>query len=414
MTNTYTNMQDVAESALAMLVNQLGFVASADTQYQKDFETGHWDKGDTITIRKHNRFNVSDGAVISSIDAINEPSVDLTLDYRKKVVQEFTTQDLTLYTRHKFDERFIKPAVVDLANAIELSVAQELFNGTYFHLGTAGVAPTTFANLSRTRAYCNKLGIPAYNRYMGWDEDSYADFISNSNLQNNFVKDTNVQINKNAYLGALLQFEHFTSVSAQTHIAGTGDGTAVADGYQAAGTVNGEVTDGVTIVVQGVEADTENVFRAGDKIYFGGVETLNPRSHDSVGRAYQAVVTADADSTGTDVTITLSTPVISDVTDPFRNITAPIPDDAPIFIASAGTDPYKLSYAFCKDGIVFAAPPLRIPSSVSTSGRKTDDQTGISIRLIEEYDVINDRIITRFDVLYGILINGDRIVGQLG
>ena len=103
MADTYTTMQDVTDKALAEFHNNLGLVATANKQYQPEFLTGHWDKGGTLDVRKPNKHLVTSGAVISSIPDTEERTVPLTLNFRRKVVMDFTSEDLTHFVKTDFN-----------------------------------------------------------------------------------------------------------------------------------------------------------------------------------------------------------------------------------------------------------------------------------------------------------------------
>lgn len=427
MADTYTSMQAVAEDALAEFHNKLGLVASANKDVEPQFLTGEFDKGNTIKIRKPNRFTVSDGAVIASIPDTEERTVDLVLDTRKKVVMDFTTQDLTLYTKTQFKQRFIDPPVLQLANKVESDVALKLTQQVYNHAGTAGTAPASFTDLAREKAFLNKMGIPEDHMFM-MQEDQYSNLISIANLQNSFLPALNQDITRRYLSGNLAGMDIMHSVLMPSHIAGIGDSTATpANGYVAAGTVKTNIASGSTsMVITGLNPTDTGTFLKGDKIKFTGYYSVNPNEIDiSTSEPFQVTVTADAaavDGSG-DVTVNFYPAIISDTASPYRNVTSQILATTPIFIATANTGvgsatkvPYKTNVGFYRDAIQFAAPPLRIPKSVvpGAAGRMTDPETGISIRLIEAYDVINDKTITRFDILYGVRINGEYAVAYLG
>jgi hypothetical protein len=424
MADTFTTMDDVTKVALAEFHNNLALVGAANKQYQPEFLDGHWDKGETIRVRKPNKGIITDGAPIVSIPDEEERTVPITLSYRKKAVMDFTTKDLTLYTATDFTERFIKPRVLQLANEVEYVVGTELFNGVYNHLGTAGVSPTSYGDLSKLKAFVNKLGIPEQHM-LAMQEDNYAELIANSNLQNSFLTSLNKDISVNYRAGVLSAMEIFHTFFVPPHIAGIGDVTATpANGYVAAGTVKTDVSNGATtITITGLGTET-GVFEKGDKIKIPAFYSVNPiRTNIQTGEPIEFTVTADTDSVSGDAVVPISPTVRHLATDPYQNVNAQITAGSPVLLASANTGvgsdgkvPYKTNVAFYKDAIQFAAPPLEIPKSVvpAAAGRQVDPETGISIRLIEFYDGIQDKTITRMDILFGVLINAEYAVALLG
>jgi hypothetical protein len=60
---------------------------------------------------------------------------------------------------------------------------------------------------------------------------------------------------------------------------------------------------------------------------------------------------------------------------------------------------YDMSLFYHKDAFTFATADLVMPSGVDFSARKVMD--GISMRIVRQYDINNDKFPCRLDVLYG-------------
>ena len=60
---------------------------------------------------------------------------------------------------------------------------------------------------------------------------------------------------------------------------------------------------------------------------------------------------------------------------------------------------YKPSLAFHKDAFTFATADLVMPGGVDFAAREVMD--GISMRIVRQYDINNDKFPARLDVLYG-------------
>jgi hypothetical protein len=58
-----------------------------------------------------------------------------------------------------------------------------------------------------------------------------------------------------------------------------------------------------------------------------------------------------------------------------------------------------ISLAFHPDAFTFATADLVMPQGVDFSAREVQD--GISIRIVRQYDINNDKFPCRLDVLYG-------------
>jgi hypothetical protein len=430
MANTYITMQEVAEDLLIDFENNLLVTATTERGYEDDITNAHTDTGGTVKVRKPVRYNVGTGAVITGTTSTVEKDVDLTVDQRRFVEANFTTQDLTLYAKDQFRKRFITPMAVRLANEVDTYVADQMGLNINFFTGTAGVAPAAYSDAALTSALMNKLGIRMNDRWLGFGEDSYASLISAGTLQNSFDMQLTRDINRDAQLGKIANFQSYHTLFTRQQIAGVGDSSATPTaGFVSAGNVKTTVTSGTAIVVENLQAADTGTFLEGDKIKIAGVFSVNPITLQSTGELMQFTVTADAAITsgGGEVTIAVSPSIISSATDPYRNIsnTSGIPGGAAsaISLASANTGvgstvsvPYEINMAYVPEACLFAAPPLAMPRSVAgdATGRAVDPDTKVSIRLIEDYDVINDKVITRADILFGTTVLNDRIVGLLG
>src|SRR4051812_42399273 len=112
----------ITKESLMVLENNL----VAANRINRKFENQFVKIGNSLTIRKPNRFTVVSGAGLQ-IQDIAEPSVTITVDQQKHVDFQFTSSDLTL-TVEEFSERYLKPAMAGIANQIDYDVLQK-FSG---------------------------------------------------------------------------------------------------------------------------------------------------------------------------------------------------------------------------------------------------------------------------------------------
>jgi hypothetical protein len=68
------------------------------------------------------------------------------------------------------------------------------------------------------------------------------------------------------------------------------------------------------------------------------------------------------------------------------------------FLGSASTV-YPQNLIYQKDAIAFATADLLLPQGVDMASRQVHN--GISLRIVRQYDINNDRMPCRIDVLYG-------------
>lgn len=430
MANTIINMEKVSEDILIDFMNELTITGTAWKDYEKDMTGQSWDTGGSVTVPLPVNFLVGDGAVITGTADTVENSEVLTITYRKHIEAQFTSKELTLDADVKFRERFITPMAKNMANIVDQTVGQDIRFAAYHHIGTAGSLPNSYKSGAAAGAALNNLGVRMDNRWLGFDEASYLEMVSAGTLQNSNDISLTRDINRKYLLNRIANMQTYHSTNIPAHIAGIGDSSvAPASGVVAAGNVKTTVTTGNTIVVENLQASDTGVFLKGDKITIEGVYKVNPITLGNIDEHIQYTVLANADSSaGGEATITVSPSIISDITSPYRNISNDngIPGGvaSKIKLASANTGTgstvkkfFPINIAYVPEAILFAAPPLKLPSAgvgKGDAGRAVDPQTGISMRVVADYDVINDKTIWRTDVQFAVKINADRMVAILG
>ena len=60
-----------------------------------------------------------------------------------------------------------------------------------------------------------------------------------------------------------------------------------------------------------------------------------------------------------------------------------------------------MNLAYHKDAFVLGTADLILPNGVDMAARASDPDTGLSIRIVRAYDINNDVMPCRLDILYG-------------
>ncbi len=152
----------------------------------------------------------------------------------------------------------------------------------------------------------------------------------------------------------------------------------------------------------------------GDVFTIGSVFAVNPQTRLSTGSLQQFVVTAANTASGggayTNVAIS---PSLYDATQALATVDVlPQSGAAVTFVGTASTG-YPQNLVYHKDAVAFATADLLMPQGVDMASRQVHN--GISLRIVRQYDINNDRLPCRIDVLYGAAVIrgalGVRIVG---
>jgi len=397
MANTFSTTELVANLALAKFVNNNSLVMTANRAYEGDFKMESYKIGDSINIRRQNHFTVGDGRVGSVQDVIEETET-LVIDHQYHTLIEYSSRELTLEidsALERFSERYVDPAVQEIIHRMETDISAQGVTELNFASGSTTAPVNSFASVDLAGAKMLEQAMPILeNGYMALSvRDASA---LKASLQNNFNDTLNDDISFRSRLGRLSYFDIFQNQAIPRHLTGSNAGT---------GAVNGEVSSGNTIVLDGFTPTSTGVIRAGDLLSFVGTNSVNPVGRADTGQLMQFVALTDVDADGSgEATVTVSPSIISDLGNPRRNVTAPIANNATLIIegvVSPGTPvTYNVNFAYAARGLDIAVPPLE-KLDIPESYVKTDEDAMVSIRVNKQGDILNDVNVLRLDVLCG-------------
>jgi hypothetical protein len=135
------------------------------------------------------------------------------------------------------------------------------------------------------------------------------------------------------------------------------------------------------------QGSVTTTINAGDVFTISGCNAVNPQTRESTGSLFQFVaLTTVAASSGT-WTVTVA---------PMDAL--PATGGTVTFVGAASTQ-YAQNLIYHKDAITFATADLLLPQGVDMAARAVHN--GISLRVVRQYDINNDRMPCRIDVLYG-------------
>jgi hypothetical protein len=197
---------------------------------------------------------------------------------------------------------------------------------------------------------------------------------------------------KNGMMGTgVLGFEEINmSQSIKQHTTGTRTATG--------GTTSGAVTaeGATTIAITG--AGNAATVRAGDVFTVNGCFAVNPQTRESTGSLFQFVALANV-TLGSSGEGNITVAPIYSASNALATVNSlPAGSQAVVFVGAGGTQ-YAQNLVYHKDAITFATADLLLPQGVDMASRQVHN--GISLRIVRQYDINNDRMPCRIDVLYG-------------
>jgi hypothetical protein len=342
--------------------------------------------GTQLTIRKPNKFIVSEGAGLQVQDII-EPSTSITISNQSHVDFQFGTAALTLVVE-EFRERYAKPAMEKLANRIDRGVFANI-PSVYNEVGTPGVAPSSFAGIAPVAQRMDEEAAPQQDRTLVLNPKAYwAVTVGISTVYVESVAEPGFK----GYIPNIANFEIFLDQNIPTQLTGAYGTTAP--------TVSGSGQTGSTLVTAGWPNSIAGLLNVGDVFTIGAVNAVNPESLASTGSLRNFVVTATANSSGTGTSsISIYPPIVLSPSAYQTVDAAPISGAAITVISGAASSNLAKNIGFTRDAFGLVTVPLIMPDGVDFKAQ--ENYKGINLRVIRAYDINNDVLPTRIDVMWG-------------
>ncbi len=384
MPNTILTPTAVTREALRVLHQKLNFVGNINRQYDDSFAKSGAKIGDSLKVRLPNEYVVRSGATLSAQDT-TETSTTLQVATQKGVDLNFTSTDLTL-SLDDFSKRILDPAMSVLAANIEadaLTMYQDVYNivdqdATAFSWNTVlNGRKTLNDNLApmdnqRKCLLSTASSVKLVDALKGLFQDS-------GEISRQY---------KEGMMGRSAGFDFYENTLLLNHTTGTAAKTTT---Y----TVNGAVTTNGSAAVTVATGST--TFKKGDVFTVAGCFRVHPETKVSTGVLQQFVVTADYAGGAGNVSFA---PAIYTSGGRQNVVAAGMANGSAIVKVAAGaSEIIQPDLVFHKDAFAFATADLVMPSGVDFAAREVMD--GISMRVVRQYDINNDKFPCRLDVLYG-------------
>jgi hypothetical protein len=376
----------ITRKSLEILENNLVITRNVNRQYDDSFAVEGAKIGSTLRIRLPDRALVTDGAALQ-VQADNEQFTTLTVSSQKHIGVNFTSAELTMQL-DDFAERVLKPRVSQLASSVDADVATS-YKGIANSVGTPGTTPATSLVLLQANQKLNEFATPMSPRYATVNPAANAGLVEGMKGLFNPTGAISRQF-KNGMMGegilGLDEINMSQSISNHTN----GDwGTAITVTSTVA--TEGQSTLGISFT------GSSKTWNVGDVFTIGSVFAVNPQTRQSTGSLQQFTVTAVATGSST-ATLSIS-PALYTAGNALATVNS-FPQAAAVvtMLGSANTG-YPQNLVYHKDAISFATADLLLPQGVDMASRQVHN--GISLRIVRQYDINNDRLPCRIDVLYG-------------
>ena len=387
MANSILTIDMITRKALQILENSSVITRNVNRQYDDSFAVEGAKIGSTLRIRLPDRALVTDGAALQVQDD-NDQFTTLSVSSQKHIGVNFTSAELTMQL-DDFADRVLKPRISQLAASIDADVANA-YKSIGQSVGTPGTTPGTSLVLLQAQQKLNESAAGMSPRYATVNPAANAGLVEGMKGLFNPTDTISKQF-KNGMMGTGVLGYDEINMSQSIKVLTTGTRTN--------GTVTSTVsTQGTsTLSLSGVGASA--TIKQGEVFTIAGVFAVNPQTRESTGSLQQFVVTADAVASGGGVASVTVFPAIYTSVHALATVDAfPVATAAVTFVGSASSQ-YPQNLVYHKDAITFATADLLLPQGVDMASRAVHN--GISLRMVRQYDINNDRMPCRIDVLYG-------------
>ena len=389
MANTLLTISMITREALMVLENNLTFTKGVNRQYDSRFGVEGAKIGTVLNVRKPPRYVGRTGATLSVEDA-TETQVAVTLDTQFGVDINFSSEDLALKI-DDFSKRFITPAVATIANKID-NDGLGLYTSVYNAVGTPGTTPNALLTYLSAGVKLDDNAAPMDGGRTVCITPLMQATIVDA-LKGLFQQSSAIASQyQRGQMGTAVGFEWYMDQNVNTHTVGPLGGTPLCNGVP--------TTGATTLVTDGWTASAAARLKKGDIFTIANVNHVNPQSRQSTGTVQQFVVTADVSSDGSGNLTAAVSPAITSA-GAFQTVDALPADNAAITVLGAASTQTPTGLAHHKDAFTLAMADLPLPKGTDMAARVSDDQLGMSIRLVRDYDITNDKFPCRLDVLYG-------------
>jgi hypothetical protein len=353
--------------------------------------------GTVLDVRLPNKYIIRTGAPISTQNTV-ERFVSLPVATQKGVDTNFSSIELTMQM-DDFAERILRPAVARLAANIEAD-ALNMVKSTYSIVGTATSTVGFNTIVAANRILDDNLAPRDGLRTLTLGTQGVRDFMTDTKglfhagraLEDQFLE---------GELDDVLGFNTYSNSLVVPYTAGAYSTVGALTSNSGALSGAGNAWAATSTFATGSWASGTTSLNVGDIFTIAGVNAVHDETKANLGYLKQfAVTTAVTDSSGTISSWTVSPAVIYGGA--YQNVSAQPSSTAAISAVIPSSATVAQNIAFHRDAYIFASADLILPGSINKEEfAEREEFEGISLRVVRRFDINNDFMPCRIDVLYG-------------
>lgn len=381
--------KEVTATFLDILGNNCVMPRFLKRDYQKYFE-GKVKIGSSLDIKRPVRTIGADGQAFQP-EGLVRVTVPMTISYWNQEAFVYNDTEEAMFLNDDIKENYIKPHAVNLANKIDRYMMTYIQQTAPNFVGTPGTVPTTLDTYNSAQTKLNQLLAPDSDRVAVWNSAYQQKVIGAGQTLFNpgdVIGKQYLQGKVGRYAG----FDFMRDEQVPSFTVGT---------YAGSGQINGANQAGTTVITNNWTAASVSV-NPGDRMTFAGCYEINGQSRLVLpGILKQFVVTAAGTDTAGAITFNIFPAIIP--SGPYQNCSASPTNGGAVTIAGATGVSCQTALALQKGAYTWASIRLQDPSELGAKCTvMTDEETGISIRCIQQWDNRLAEVTTRMDVVWGI------------
>ena len=381
--------KEVTAEFLRILSNNCVMPRLIKRDYQKYFEESV-KIGSSLDIKRPVRAIGADGQPFQP-EGLVRVTVPMTISYWNQESFVYNDTEEAMFLNDDIKKNYIQPHAINLANKVDRYMMQYMQATTPNFVGTPGAVPTSLDTYNSAQTKLNQLLAPGADRSI----------IYNSAYNQQIVKAGQTLFNPGQIIGKqylegkvgrYAEFDFFIDEQVPSFTVGT---------YAGAGQVSAANQAGTSITTNNWTSGGVSL-NAGDHVTFAGCYEINGQSRLTIpGVLKQFVITAPVTDTAGAATLQIFPGIIT--SGPYQNCSASPTNGGGVTISGASGTLAQTAFAIQQGAYTWAAIRLQ---NVSRFGAlcetMTDEETGISIRCIQQWDNRLGEVTTRMDFVWGI------------
>lgn len=381
--------KEVTSTFLRILSNNCVMPRLLKRDFQKYFE-GPVKIGSSLDIKRPIRAIGADGQAFQP-EGLVRVTVPMTISYWNQESFVYNDTEQAMFLNDDIKMNYIKPHAINLANKVDRYMMQYMQQTIPNFVGVPGSIPTQLDTYNSAQTKLNQLLCPQSDRSI----------VYNSAYNQQIIKAGQTLFNPSQIIGKqylegrvgrYADFDFYMDEQVPSFTVGT---------YAGSGQVNGANQVGTSILVNNFTAASLSL-NPGDRVTFAGCFEINGQSRLVIpGVLKQFVVTASVTDAGGAATLQIFPGVIP--SGPYQNCSASPTSGGAVTVQGASGTVAQTAFAIQQGAYTWASIRLM---NVSEYGAKcetmTDEETGISIRCIQQWDSRLAEVTTRMDFVWGI------------